>query len=631
MNTVVKFSILLIGFGMTAKAQTQPTFTAAPGSPFKVGGNPYSVAVGDFNGDGIKDLVTANTASNNVTVLLGNGSGGFTAAPGSPFAVGTNPESVVVADFNGDGIQDLATANFNSDNVTVLLGNGTGGFTPAPGSPFAVGAKPDSLVVGDFNKDGKRDLAVADYNGSNSISVLLGNGLGGFTAAPGSPFEAEIGPTSVVVGDFNGDGIQDLATANDPSNDVMVLLGNGTGGFTAAPGSPFTVGTGLLNPVSLVVGDFNGDRFQDLATANIGVKSVTVLLGDGTGRFTVATGSPFTVGSFPISVAVGDFNGDGFQDLATANEASNNVTVLLGNGSGGFTAAASSPFAAGANPYFVVVADFNGDGIQDLVTANEGSSTVTVLLGGNGSGGTATPVVKQGGIVPVYSTVSTIQPGEWVSIFGSNLASSTATWNGNFPTSLGGTTVTINGKPAYLWFVSPTQINLQAPNDTATGSVPVVITTGSGTSTSTVTLAQFAPSFSLLDNAHVTGIILRSNGSGAYGGGAYDIIGPTGNSLGYQTVAAKAGDTVELFSVGLGPTNPVVLAGQVFSSAAATTNPVNLLINKVNVIPTFAGLSSAGLYQINLTIPAGLGTGDVSLVATVGGAQTPSGVVISLQ
>jgi uncharacterized protein (TIGR03437 family) len=191
--------------------------------------------------------------------------------------------------------------------------------------------------------------------------------------------------------------------------------------------------------------------------------------------------------------------------------------------------------------------------------------------------------------------------------------------------------VTIKGKPAYLWFVSPTQINLQAPNDTATGSVPVVITTGSGTSTSTVTLAQFAPSFSLLDSKHVTGIILRSNGSGAYGGGAYDIIGPTGNSLDYQTVAAKAGDTVELFAVGLGPTNPVVLAGQVFSSAAATTTPVNLLVNKVNVIPTFAGLSSAGLYQINLTVPAGLGTGDVSLVATVGGVQTPSNVVISLQ
>jgi uncharacterized protein (TIGR03437 family) len=241
------------------------------------------------------------------------------------------------------------------------------------------------------------------------------------------------------------------------------------------------------------------------------------------------------------------------------------------------------------------------------------------------------PSIFQNGIVPLDSAVGTIQPGEWVSIYGTNLASSTATWDGGFPTFLGDTFVTIDGKPAYLSFVSPTQINLQAPDDTATGSVPVVVTTTTGSFTSTVTLAQFAPSFFLLDSKHVAGIIPRSNGSGAYGGGSYDILGPTGNSLGYPTVAAKAGDVVELFAVGLGPTNPTVPAGEAFSGAAQTTNLVNLLINKVNVIPSFAGLSGAGLYQINLTVPAGLGTGDVTLVATVGGAQTPQNVVISLQ
>jgi uncharacterized protein (TIGR03437 family) len=134
----------------------------------------------------------------------------------------------------------------------------------------------------------------------------------------------------------------------------------------------------------------------------------------------------------------------------------------------------------------------------------------------------------------------------------------------------------------------------------------------------------------LSDAKHVLGIILR-NGSGAYGGGTYDIIGPTGTSLGLATVAAKAGDSVVLFGVGFGPTNPMVPAGQVYSGAAATTNPVKLLINNVSVTPSFAGLSEAGLYQINVTIPSGLGTGDVSLEGTVGGVQTPSGVVISLQ
>lgn len=229
------------------------------------------------------------------------------------------------------------------------------------------------------------------------------------------------------------------------------------------------------------------------------------------------------------------------------------------------------------------------------------------------------------------SASSAIESGEWVSIFGSNLANTTATWTGNFPTSLGGTSVTIDGKPAYLSFVSPGQINLQVPSDAVTGAVPAMVTTAGGSATSTVNLAQFAPSFLLLDTKHVAGIILRSNGSGVYGGGAYDIIGPTGTSLGYATVAAKAGDIIELFGTGFGPTTPAVQPGQAFAGTAPTSNPVMLRLNIASVTPSFAGLSGAGVYQINLTLPSGLGSGDVPLAAVVGGAQTASGVVISLQ
>lgn len=241
------------------------------------------------------------------------------------------------------------------------------------------------------------------------------------------------------------------------------------------------------------------------------------------------------------------------------------------------------------------------------------------------------PSISHGGIVPIYSTASVIQSGEWVSIYGSNLASGITLWNGDFPVSLGGTSVSINGKAAYIWVVSPGQINLQSPDDTATGTVPVVVTTAAGSAASTVTLDRFAPSLSLLDAQHVTGIILRSNGSGSNGGGSYDILGPTGSSLGYPTVAAKAGDSIVLFGVGFGPTNPTVTSGVVFSSAASTTNPVQLVIGGKTVTPSFAGLSSAGLYQINVTIPAGLGTDDESLTASVAGVQTQPGVVISLQ
>lgn len=265
-------------------------------------------------------------------------------------------------------------------------------------------------------------------------------------------------------------------------------------------------------------------------------------------------------------------------------------------------------------------------------SAPGGAGCGSILKIDTGLPPTGGPSINSGGVVPLYASRNTIQPGSWVSIFGNNLASSNATWNSDFPTSLGGTSVTINNKPAYLWFVSPTQINLQAPDDTATGLVNVTVTTSAGTATATVTLAPHAPSFSLLDGKHVAGILLRSDGSGAYGGGSYDIVGPTGTSLGYRTVAAKAGDALILFGVGFGPTSPFVPAGQSFTGSAPATSATELRINNQVVQPAFAGLTAAGLYQINLfPIPAGLGTGDVPLTLTIGGVQTPGGVVVSLQ
>jgi len=256
--------------------------------------------------------------------------------------------------------------------------------------------------------------------------------------------------------------------------------------------------------------------------------------------------------------------------------------------------------------------------------------------------GTASPIVTvpvpqidPGGITPIYSLSTTIEPGSWVSIFGSNLTANgvTATWNGDFPKTLGGTTVKINNKDASLWFVSPRQLNVQAPDDTATGTVSVALTTPNGSTTGSVVLGSFSPSFSLLDSQHVAGIIYRKDGSGAFGSGvnSYDIIGPTGTSLGYATRAIKAGDDISLFGVGFGPTNPPVPAGQVFSGAAVVTNPVTVLIGNTSITPFFAGLIQAGLYQLNLTIPAGIGSGELPLLAQTGGAQTQAKVVISAQ
>jgi uncharacterized protein (TIGR03437 family) len=240
------------------------------------------------------------------------------------------------------------------------------------------------------------------------------------------------------------------------------------------------------------------------------------------------------------------------------------------------------------------------------------------------------PAILSGGVVPLNSTSTTVQPGEWISIYGSNLATTAATWKGEFPTSLGNTSVTIDGEAAWLNYVSPGQINLQVPDDARTGSVLVVVTTPDGTGTSTVTLGPAGPSFPLLDSRHVAAIIVRSDGSGAYGGGTYDIVGPDGSSLGYPTVAAKTGDSVELFAVGLGPTTPAVLAGQPFSGAAPVSSPITFLLNNLNLTPTFAGISSAGLYQVNFTVPPGLVGGDVPVQITASGLTTPPGVVMTV-
>jgi hypothetical protein len=372
-----------------------------------VGVWPHSIAVGDFNGDGIPDLAAADQCGSRlncqlgdfagaVTVLLGNGDGTFTAASTSP-ATGDYSDFIAVGDFNGDGIPDLAVANYYSNSVTVLLGNGDGTFTATATSP-ATGGYPVSIAVGDFNGDGILDLAVS--NESETVTVLLGNGDGTFTATATSPATG-YAPLAIAVGDFNGDGILDLAVTNGDWNStagaVTILLGNGDGTFTATATSPAT-GYG---PDAIAVGDFNGDGIPDLAVLNTcGINvttcdsgthagSVTILLGNGDGTFTPAA-SP-TTGINPWAIAVGDFNGDGIPDLAVANACGTDptcstyvgtVTILLGNGDGTFTATAASP-ASGFQAGSIAVGDFDGDGIPDLAVAygsTTGNGAVTVLL-----------------------------------------------------------------------------------------------------------------------------------------------------------------------------------------------------------------------------------------------------------
>ena len=254
-----------------------------------------SMAVGDFNGDGKLDL--AATTQTGVAVLLGNGDGTFTPASGSPIVLGNSfPFQVVVGDFNGDGKPDLAVL-LSNDTVAVLLGNGDGTFTPAPGSPIALGAgTPGAIAVADFTGDGKLDLAVTNQT-QGTVSVLLGNGGGTFTPAPGSPIAVGGTPADLAVGDFTAGGTPDLVIENAPvsvapASSLIVLLGRGDGTFSPAPGSPILLSGQSLG--GLAVADFNDDGRPDIAVGfNAGLD---LLLGDGSGGFRPARGSPFAEG-----------------------------------------------------------------------------------------------------------------------------------------------------------------------------------------------------------------------------------------------------------------------------------------------------------------------------------------------
>src|SRR5262245_36366929 len=388
--------------------RTVPSFL--PPVTFPVGVDPRAVTVADFNHDGKPDLAVVNggpfstsTSQSSVSVLLGNGSGSFQPAVTTAVLNGGAGLSVAAGDFNGDGLPDVAlntAGNGTNPAVEVLLGKGDGSFQ-SNHLILPIASSSLSVTAGDFDHNGALDLVTANSNGT--VSVLLSNGDGTFRPRT----DLAVGTFAVAVGDFNGDGRLDVAVAKQLSNSVSVLLGHGDGTFAtplvfAAGGQDLT-----FTPASLAVGDVNGDGRADLVINYTGgldsvIAQLGVLLGNGDGTFRAPIlSSPGTTGG-DGDVVLADFNNDGRLDAAVGGQAAlpDGLTVNIGNGDGTFGAPFLSPlrFSTGGNdPFGVAAADLNGDGLADLVAANSASNSVGVLLN------TAAPVTA----APTTTTLRT--------------------------------------------------------------------------------------------------------------------------------------------------------------------------------------------------------------------------------
>ena len=351
---------------------------------FSMGNDPsFGLAISDINLDGKPDVLTANQGSNTVSFRLGDGLGSFGAE--QILAVGASPRDIVAADVNQDGKPDLLVTNSADNTVSVLLNT-----TPVIVNPFGAAtsvsaeASPQRVVASDVNLDGKPDLLIANAS-SSSVSVRLGDGLGGFSGT--TNISVGTNPVGLAVADVNLDGRPDFLTANTTSSNVSVRLGDGAGGFSGS--TTVSVGT---QPFTIVVADVNLDGRPDFLTANLAANNISVRLGDGLGGFSGSTN--FTVGFAPSGVFVADVNLDGLPDFLATNFGSSSVSVRLGDGLGGFSG--TTNISLGTDPISVFVADVNLDGKPDFVTANQSANTVSVRLGDGLGGFSGTTTISVG-------------------------------------------------------------------------------------------------------------------------------------------------------------------------------------------------------------------------------------------
>jgi len=552
------------------------------------------------------------------------------------------PRIFYFADYDNNRIRKVTAA---TGIITTVAGSGVQGFNGDGGRATNASLNHPQGVAVDasgnlYISDTARVRKVAAATGI--ITTIAGDGSLAFAGDGGTATNASFSPPSnlavdslgnVYVADTDNHRIRLLTFSN--AAPVALTTLSPTSATAGSPAFMLTInGTGFLSGATV---QWNGSALAtEFVNATQLMASVPAALIAAGGSGTIFVVNPTGVSSnpfaFPVNVpqltissispASAIATGPSFT-LTVKGAGFLPTTAILWNGSPLTTSfISSSQLSAFVPASLIAVA-----GTASILPANVGQPTYSAATFTIQA---PTPTIAPGGVVPVYSSVPVIQPGSWISIYGVDLAPATAIWNGDFPISLGNVQVTIDNLPAYLWFVSPGQINLQVPDDSTLGSVNVAVKTPYGTATSTVSLAPQSPSFSLLgDGKHLAAEIATPNGTGAYGGGTYDLDGPSG-AFSFNTRPVIPGETLVLFGVGFGPTLPTVAAGRIFSGVAATTNPVSVFIGGVSASVAFSGITEAGLYQINVTVPLVPG-GDQPIVAIVNSVQTPAGALVTVR
>ncbi len=574
----------------------------------------------------------------------GNGDLATNAYLNSPSGVAIDTAgNVYIADTGSHAVRKVGVNGV----ITAFAGTGTPGFAGDNGPALSAQLRgPTGLAL-----DKSGNLYICD-TGNNRVRKVSTTGVITTVAGSATVFSSGVGdggaatnanlslPRAVLPDSSGNVYIADTGNLRvrkvDTSGNITTVAGNGTtsngGGGTDGDGSSPLVAT--VRPSALALDSSNNLYIADslnhairkisgnLISSVAGI-GITGYYGDGALAIKATLNQPqglLVDGSGNIFIA--DTGNQVIRKVGTDG----NINTIAGTGDygsygdGGPAAAAqlSEPtgLALAANGW-IYVAGASQTGYKD-------ARIRTLIPVGSGSA----PTISTNGVVPVYGSTTTIQPGSWISIYGTNLSSTTAVWNGDFPNSLGQTAVTIDGKPAFLWYVSPTQINCQAPDDLYLGAVYVSVTTPAGTALSVVTLGSTAPALSLLSAKYPAAIVVTPGQPGNSGGG-YDIIGKSG-AFSYASRPVAAGETLVLFGVGFGPTVPAVPAGQAYSGAAPMSAYPSVNIGGIDCTVSFAGLVQAGLYQLNVVVPKAA-SGDQPLIVSAGGVNAQSGISITVK